>query len=87
MNSTWMNLDQSRSNILDFLLGAFEKMWGAKRNCGKWSDMVDVRLTEMIGYDVRLDFLRDIIGENIIKIRQWMGGDSSWLDNIKVRPY
>ena len=31
-----------------FLLGAFEKMWGAIRSCGKCSDMVYVRLLEII---------------------------------------
>ena len=34
------NLDQSRSNILFFLFGIFEKIWGAMRNCGKWSEIV-----------------------------------------------
>ena len=44
MNSSQLNLDQSRSKMLDFLLGAFETMLGAIRNWGKWSDMVDGRL-------------------------------------------
>ena len=36
-------------------MGEIEKMWGAIRNCGKWSgkwsDMVDVRLPEIISWE------------------------------------
>ena len=40
MNSSRLNLEQSRSKIIDLLLGIFKKMWGAKKSGGKWSDKV-----------------------------------------------
>ena len=70
-------LDQSCSKMLDFLLGVFEKMWSLIRNWGKWSDMVDVRLPEIISWEIY------IIEKNIVNNRLWMGSKSSWLDNTR----
>ena len=36
------------SNILVSLFRTFEKMLGAMKNCGKWYDMVAVKLPETV---------------------------------------
>ena len=54
MNSSQFNFDQFSSKMLNFLLGAFEKMWDATRNSGKWSDMADVKLLEIISWEIKL---------------------------------
>ena len=61
MNSSQFNFDQFSSKMLNFLLGAFEKMWDATRNSGKWSDMADVKLLEIISWEIKLEKILSII--------------------------
>ena len=61
MNSSQFNFDQFSSKMLNFLLGAFEKMWDAIRNSGKWSDMADVKLPEIISWEIKLEKILSII--------------------------
>ena len=61
MNSSQFNFDQFSSKMLNFLLGAFEKMWDAIRNSGKWSDMADVKLPEIISSEIKLEKILSII--------------------------
>ena len=53
MNSSWLSFDQSCSNILVFLFGTFEKLWGAMKNCGKWSEMVAVKFPVTISWELK----------------------------------
>ena len=50
-------------------------MWGAIIKWSKWSDMIDVRLPEVIFWD--------IIEKYIVNNSISMGGNSSWLDNVR----
>ena len=44
----WSNLDQSLSRIFNFVDDGLEKKPGAIRNWGKWSDIVAVRLPNIL---------------------------------------
>ena len=52
MNYSWLNFNQSRSNVLVFPFGTFEKIWDAMRNCGKWSEMVAVKFLYTISWEI-----------------------------------
>ena len=34
------------------LFGAFEKIWGSMRNCGKWSEMVAVKFLNTTSWEI-----------------------------------
>ena len=54
------------------LLEEFLKISGAVRNRGKWSDIIAIRLPDIIGwYNVR---------KNVINTSLWVGSYTCWLD-------
>ena len=61
IKSSQLNLDESRSKMLDLLLEAFEKIRVAIRNCGNWSDMIDTRFPEMVSWEISLEKILRIL--------------------------
>ena len=89
ITSTRLNLDKSRSNMLDFLLGAFEKMLGAIRNlvCDLiWLILGCLRLFPEIQLEKILsiiDFEQEIIAvDGQCKVRPYQMTESQGINQL-----
>ena len=63
MNLSWLKLLQSCSKQLNLLLGEFLKISGAKRNWGRWSDIV------AIVFELEVTLVGWMFGRNIDEAR------------------
>ena len=61
MKLSWLKLLQSCSKKLDMLLGEFLKISGTMRNWGRWSNIVTVRLPDIISVEIMLGKILSII--------------------------